>query len=925
MFGFLGFGWAVAARPMAATRSICRARDQSPGGRDRPKPAPSNADKPGMTQTQTDRCAPARPATDPAHDPASDAATGPTSAPTSAPAGEPATYTLKQAAAMVGLTTDAWRNWQKRGLLPRGTIGKGGEHDRPVRLFTQAEVDAARAAVEHAGFATPEHTISYNEVVEMLGISKSRMYEMIKRGVFPPGRWATPAQGQGRGNRRKMFTPAEVEQARAALAALMNQGPMIDGQPAVTLQEAAQRIGLSRTQWYAWQKKGWVPMGTPCTWPGSMGKEQVYTRAQIDALEASLQRGEHPGAGHVATERHTITHQEAARLAGVCGHAWHELKQRGMAPEGRWTLNPKGSGKGGLRKLYTPEDVEALKRAMAQLEAERRPTIDGKPALTASQAAEKINISYQLFRLWDERGWLPKAHRAPRDASGQMLYLYTPEQIDQVKAAIDRGEHPAVKDRGTAEHTVTRHDAAKMLGITAAKWSRWEKDGIVPPGKLPPLSPTLGLDAARRLWTPAQVEAVRAKATEMGILEPAATPEHTLTRAEACELVGISEATWTYWCRRGVIPTGRWKAPGKGGGNGGLRRMHSMEEVRQARAALDEIGFGHAEDATEAHTVTQAEAAKLLGIEPNSVAKWEKRGLMPKGAWGRRGTRSSLQKLYTPQQVEEARKAAIAEGVRCFAKATSEHTHTRQQAARFIGVPFTTWTYWEHQERTPVGAWGRQAKGSGRCKLYTRAELEAFAAELEKLHKPYADPDRPGVHRVPIRTGKGRMEALIDSGDLHLVEGRNWNYSGRTDGAPTAGVVVLSTMTGRMKPLKQFITGVSGRSCCVRHANGDFLDCRRENLVVLDLAQRSHGNRKIKMRAGHETTSRYKGVCWDEERGKWLAQISTKGMYRFLGRFDDEIDAAEAYDNAARELFGEHAFLNFDGIVDRTEEPKSAA
>ncbi|MEQ9095800.1 MAG: helix-turn-helix domain-containing protein [Phycisphaerales bacterium] len=875
-----------------------------------------------MTQKQTDRCAPAQPATDPANDPAND----PASEPTNSPTGEPATYTLKQAAAMVGLTPDAWASWQKRGLLPRGTIGRGGEHNRPVRLFTQAEVDAARAAVERTEPATPEHTISYNEVVDMLGISKSRMYEMIKSGRFPPGRWTAPDKATGTGGRRKMFSPAEVDQARAALAAFMNQGPTIDGEPAVTLQEAAQRIGLSRTQWYAWQKKGWVPMGTPRTWPGSMGKEQVYTRAQIDALEASLQRGEHPGAGHVATERHTITHQEAARLAGVGVHAWHELSQRGQLPEGRWTPNPKGTGKGGLRKLYTPEDVEALKRAMARLEAERRPTIDGRPALTVLEACEKINISRPLWYLWDRKGWLPEAHKAARDASGKSINLYTPEQIDELKASIDRGEHPGAQGRGTAEHTITRAKAAKMLGITVSMWSTWEKEGLVPRGVQPPLSPTLGTGGSRHVWTPAQVEEVRAKATELGILEPPATPEHTLTRADAAALVGISEATWTYWCRRGVVPRGCWRTNPKGSGHGGLRRMHSHEEVRQARAALDAIGFGHAEDATDAHTVSQAEAARLLGIETGSVPKWEKRGLLPRGAWGRRGKRGSLQKLYTPQQVEEARRAAIAQGVRCFAKATSEHTHTRQQAARFIGVPFSTWSHWEHQGRTPVGAWGRAPDGKSRCKMYTLAELEAFAEELEKLHKPYADPDRPGVVRVPIRTGKGRMEALIDSGDLHLVEGKNWNLSERADGSPTAGAVVLSTMTGRMKPLKQFITGVSGRSCCVRHANGDFLDCRRENLVVLDLAQRSHGNRKIKVRAGYETTSRYKGVCWDEDRGKWLAQISKEGVHRHLGRFDDEIDAADAYDNAARELFGEHAFLNFDGIVDRTEEePKSAA
>ncbi len=837
-----------------------------------------------------------------------------------------ATYTLKEACALVGLTRDAWRNWQKRGLLPEGTIGTGREHDRRVQLFTRAEVDAARAAVESSGLATPEHTIYYDEVVEMLGISKSRMYEMIKSGRFPPGRWAAPAEGNGRGNRRKMFTPAEVDEARAALDAFMSQGPQIDGRPAITLKDAAARLGLSRAQWYAWQKKGWAPKGTPVSRPGANGKTQMYTVAQIDELESSLERGEHPGAGQFATPRHTITKEEAAQQAGIGSHAWHELTSRGLLPEGRWTPNPKGSGKGGLRKLYTPEDVAAIKTAMAQLEAERRPTIDGKPALTVLEAAAIINISRPLWYLWDRKGWLPRAHRVARNASGKSVNLYTLEQIEELKASIDRGEHPGAQGRGTAEHTVTRKEAAEQLGITAARWSRWEKDGLVPPGKLPPLSPTLGINGTMRLWTPAEVEAVRVKATDMGILEPAATAEHTLTRKEAAELAGISEATWSHWCRRGVIPTGRWRTNPEGSGHGGLRRMHSPEEVRRARAALDEIGFGRGPNATEAHTLTQREAARMLGVEATALQGWEKRGIMPMGAWGHAKKGSGLRKLYTPAQVEEAREALKAHGIRCFSRATDEHTYTRQQAARFIDVPFSTWSHWEHQGRTPVGAWGRQTKGSGRCKMFTHAELAAFADELEKLHQPYADLDRPGVHRVPIRTGKGRMEALIDSIDLHLVEGKHWNYSEKTDEYGTHGVVVLSTAKGRMKPMKQYITGVSGHRWRIRHANGDFLDCRRENLVVLDIAQQARGNKKIKMRAGYETTSKYKGVCWDDRRGKWLAQINKDGKHHHLGRFNDEIDAADAYDNAARELFGEHAYLNFDGIVDRTEEePRSAA
>jgi hypothetical protein len=76
------------------------------------------------------------------------------------------------------------------------------------------------------------------------------------------------------------------------------------------------------------------------------------------------------------------------------------------------------------------------------------------------------------------------------------------------------------------------------------------------------------------------------------------------------------------------------------------------------------------------------------------------------------------------------------------------------------------------------------------------------------------------------------------------------------------------------------------------------------------------------MRNGRPCTSRFKGVSWDKSKGKWVAQIKRTGRQRHLGRYDDEIAAAEAYDEAARETWGEHARLNFpDGVDAWLETP----
>ena len=56
--------------------------------------------------------------------------------------------------------------------------------------------------------------------------------------------------------------------------------------------------------------------------------------------------------------------------------------------------------------------------------------------------------------------------------------------------------------------------------------------------------------------------------------------------------------------------------------------------------------------------------------------------------------------------------------------------------------------------------------------------------------------------------------------------------------------------------------------------------------------------------------SRYKGVSFDMRGGKFVANIKKNNRQYHLGYFDNEKDAARAYNRRADEIFGEFARLN---------------
>lgn len=98
----------------------------------------------------------------------------------------------------------------------------------------------------------------------------------------------------------------------------------------------------------------------------------------------------------------------------------------------------------------------------------------------------------------------------------------------------------------------------------------------------------------------------------------------------------------------------------------------------------------------------------------------------------------------------------------------------------------------------------------------------------------------------------------------------------------------------------------------VDHENRDRSDNRRRNLRI----GTSSDNKCNRAKQANNKTSSFKGVSWNKEKGKYVAQISYKNKHYKLGYFNDEFQAGKAYDIKAVELHKEFAYLNFPEFKD---------
>ena len=148
---------------------------------------------------------------------------------------------------------------------------------------------------------------------------------------------------------------------------------------------------------------------------------------------------------------------------------------------------------------------------------------------------------------------------------------------------------------------------------------------------------------------------------------------------------------------------------------------------------------------------------------------------------------------------------------------------------------------------------------------------------------------------IALSNGKGI--AIVDEQDFSVLAKHSWYR--QSDGYAQAAINGKNRYMHRM-----ILCAKSGEE--VDHINGNKLDNRRANIRLCNRRQN-----QINIGLISTNKSGFKGVSWIKRRAKWSANISLNNHSVTLGYFDDAVLAAHAYDKAARENFGQFAYLNF--------------
>lgn len=157
---------------------------------------------------------------------------------------------------------------------------------------------------------------------------------------------------------------------------------------------------------------------------------------------------------------------------------------------------------------------------------------------------------------------------------------------------------------------------------------------------------------------------------------------------------------------------------------------------------------------------------------------------------------------------------------------------------------------------------------------------------------------------IPIRSKVyGDIQFFIDGEDFEKI--KNYKWFAHFD-KTINNYYVRSKKQNKYIPIHRYIMDCP-KGMVVDHIDGNPLNNCRSNLRICTPQQNAMNKKPYK----NKISTKYKGVytvtgC----KNKWQAQINHNKKYLYLGTFDSQEKAAEAYNAAALKYYGEFAHLN---------------
>lgn len=156
--------------------------------------------------------------------------------------------------------------------------------------------------------------------------------------------------------------------------------------------------------------------------------------------------------------------------------------------------------------------------------------------------------------------------------------------------------------------------------------------------------------------------------------------------------------------------------------------------------------------------------------------------------------------------------------------------------------------------------------------------------------------------------GRYKTESfVIDKKDMYLIAPYSWRVY-TTKGRYKRVETSINQGNGKIKHilLSRFLLDAPPDKY-VDHIDCDPSNNRRNNLRFASIIENGQNCAK----STRKCSSTYKGVAWHKSKNKWIVSIQVNRKSHHIGYFTNEILAANAYDQKAKELFGEFANVNF--------------